>query len=888
MRDPSQSSPATLPAFAPAIGLREVLEAAPDLIFCCDSSGRFAWASSTFESLAGHRASDLVGQFATELLPAPDRVRFVRTFRRQLRRSTPHLAGDFTLQRPDGPVVHVAVRVRLYERADGERYFVGVARECAAPGIAQPPAVDAHAAFAPPAFAFEPAAAPEHVAAEVPAQEAGADPAEVAMLEARVRELQIQIDEAREGDRLKREVLATLSQEIRPPMDAVFGTAATLLETALAPEQRRAVETIQNASQTLMNLVGDAYDHAQLETGQMAIENLEFDLRVTAQQVSGLLAPLAEAHGLGFDLRVEPLVPSRLKGDPGRLRQVLLNLGGNAIRLADSGRVELRMERESEDDSLVTLLFRVKDPGTSPGAERRARIFREHGRDEPESLRVAATPELGLSVSRRLVHLMGGLVGVDALPEGGRVFWFRLSFEKQAMRAAPPAQAVVRLRDLRVLVADGTQSERRQHAGIVSAWGCEVVEAEHGIDALERIREAATLGRPFDVALLDMGLDGLDGESLASAVRADHALDATRLVMTTRLGRPGDALRARELGFAGYLVKPLDASQLFDALTELVSSPAARSESEPRPLVTRHSLAEAKRARVRILLVEDDAVNQLVTQSALNRVGFHVEAATSGRQVIERTENEQWDLVLLDVQLRDLDGPRLTTAIRARERGAWRTPIVGLSYSEVTPAERERCLAAGMDELFGRPTDLAELAAAVERWTARVESRLAEGVADEAPARESPARLTVVSAKFEPPAPVPLPVSREPLQLPEPPQGPAIDIEQLNVASMGVPALRASMLTTFVADLFPRLQAFEQGVESADTEAVEAEAARLRRMCTTVGASGCARLFGVAEDWARSGRPDQVARLLPLIVQEVRRAEEFVTRLEHMVDRDAA
>lgn len=877
MRESSMSSsPGNLPAFAPAIGLREVLEAAPDLIFCCDSSGRFAWVSSTFETLAGHRASDLVGQFTTQLLPEGERLPAVRTVRRSLRRGNAQFSAAFTLLRADGSPMPVEVRVRLHQRSDGDHYFVGIARERSA---AAPATV---AAWEPAAFA-----APAQDAAAAPAPETG----ELALLEARVRELQIQLDEAREGDRLKHEVLATLSQEIRPPMDVVFGTAATLLDTALAPEQRRSVQTIQNASQTLMNLVGDAYDHAQLETGQMAIENLEFDLRVTAQQVGAVLAPLAESRRIIFDLRVASLVPSRLKGDPGRLRQILLNLGGNAIRLAETGRVEMRMERESEDDSLVTLMFRIKDPGSSAAAERRASVFREHGQDAPETPRGTGTTDLGLSVARRLVHLMGGLVGVDLQPEGGRVFWFRLSFEKQAQRTATPAPAGVRLRDLRVLVADGTQSERRQHAEIVSAWGCQVVEAENGEQALERIRAAAAVGRPFGVALVDMGLEGLDGEALASSVRADQGLDATRLVMTTRLGRPGDAIRARELGYSGYLIKPLDATQLYDALTELLSGPTPTREM-PRPLVTRHSLAEARKTRVRILLVEDDAVNLLVTQSALNRVGFHVEAVNTGREVIERTENEQWDLVLVEVQLRDIDGPRLTTAIRARERGAWRTPIVGLSYADVTPAERERCLAAGMDEVFGRPADLTELAAAVERWTVRADARGSEAVADDSAANEPAGKLTVVSAGFEPPAedavaeaPVP---ERAPLDLPATPEGPALNLVQLGAISMGVPALRATMLTTYLADVFPRLQAFEQGVESHDAAAVEAEAARLRRMSSTVGATGCARLFGVAEEWAKQDRPDQVSRLLPMIVQEVRRTEDFISRLEGMVDRDAA
>ena len=376
-------------------------------------------------------------------------------------------------------------------------------------------------------------------------------------------------------------------------------------------------------------------------------------------------------------MRVEPLVPSRLMGDPGRLRQVLLNLGGNAIRHAESGRVEIRMERESEDDSLVTLMFRVHDPGMTASAERRALVFRERGERGPAPVRESGSPDLGLSVSRRLVHLMGGLVGVEAGLEDGRTFWFRITFEKQAHQVVQPAQASVRLRGLRVLVADGMETERHQHAEIMAAWGCDVAESENGIEALDQIRIAAATGRPFAVALADMGLEGLDGESLASAVRADNALDATQLVLTTRLGRPGDAVRARDLGFAGYLIKPLEASQLFDALTEVVSGPGVSETAAERPLVTRHSIAEARRARVRVLLVEDDAVDQLVTKSALNRVGFHVEVAASGHEAIEKTEGAHWDLVLMDVEMPNFDGARTTMAIRARARrrrdgrGAW-------------------------------------------------------------------------------------------------------------------------------------------------------------------------------------------------------------------------
>ncbi len=864
---PFPSRAGSMPAFAPAIGLREVLEAAPDLIFCCDASGRFAWASSTFEYFAGWRASDLVGQSFLALIPAEDRPRVVRHFLRQLRRGRPQSVGDFVLMRKDGTRAEITARVRLYERPDGDRYFVGVARERQVAAVP------------------EPAPAPAAPPAPAPAPVAVADLAERALFEARIQELQRQLDDSRQGEALKSEVLAMLGEQLRPPMDAVLGASAALLSAKLPSEHQRLVEAIRGAGQALVTLVSDANDHAQLESGRMEIERLGFDLRLTIEQVSTLIGGMAGPRGLQFETRIDPVVPSRLLGDPGRLRQVLLSLGSNAVRYTEHGRITLSVDRESEDDAHVTLFFRLSEPMSGEAAQHRAQMFREPA---PGQALAPNGADLAMSISRRLVHLMGGLQGAEAGADGGTTFWFRVTFEKQAVPAAAMAHhADVRLRGIRVLVADGQGAQRRAHAEMLRAWGCVVDEAENGLEAMEAVRIAHANGESYRIALLDMSLEGLDGHTLAGALRQDPDLDRLVVVLTTRLGRPGDAHRAREHGISAYLVLPVEPSLLFEALAELIANGHEALRPTERPLVTRHSLAESRRSRVRILIVDDDAVNQLVTKSALNRVGFHATVAASGREAIERTEGERWDLVLMNLQMPDLDGLSATTAIRARERGAWRTPIIGLSTSSDVSRERDRCLAAGMDDVLGKPLDLSSLTESVQRWTLHDDSRPAEAEVEEdsAPRRRGPAPLTVVSGHFDPPGES---SADDPLTTLELPAGPAIDLDQLNVASMGLPALRTSLLHTYVGDVQPRLSRLEAAIDAADLERAEFEAHGLRSMCATVGATACTVVFGELETRARERRGRHLRTLLAMAREQVKRSEDYVARFDRILESDAA
>jgi PAS domain S-box-containing protein len=902
---------ATAPSFAPAIGLREVLEASPDLVFCCDSYGRFVWSSAAFELLAGYRSSDLVGSVFAHLIPSSERTGVLRHFARQLLRGSSFSERQLSMLRKDGSSVRMSVRVRLIQGSDSERYFVGIAREADSWETPTPRAMVANAELLALRRRLEDAEADlavmrqryvetEGALAEARQRTAGPDAELEAMRErlaltgAEHDVLLRERDDARAQARMKSEFLATMSHELRTPLTGMLGMASMLAQGPLSLEQRNMVELLQQSGQSLLTLVNDTTDYSRLDAGRMAIDAIDFDLRRAVDQVAQLLSPLAAEKSLQFESRVEALVPSRLQGDPGRLRQVLLNLCGNAVKFTESGGVSLSVERMSEDDSRVTMLFRISDTGIGMTSEQQRGLFEPFAQADPSITRRFGGTGLGLAISRRLVELMGGEMGVESEAGQGSTFWFRLTLEKQAAVPAQDPQNVD-LTGVRLLLAHPSAAVRRLMADVAQAWGCETAEAETGMEALDAVRRAASSGSPYHVAVVSMHLPGLDGEDLGRAIRADRELDPTLLMLTTEQGRPGDAQRVKDLGYSAYLLEPVEVAQFYDALAEVTGRSHAEMAPQERPLVTRHSLAESRRGRLRILLVEDDLVNQLVTKSALNRVGYHVEVAGSGREAIERTTSERWDLILMDMQMPGLDGCSATSAIRARERGVWRTPILGLTGHASHAAHRDRCMSAGMDDVFGKPVDLAELTTAVERWTLRAESRI-EAIAANTVAEAGGNAATSVPAHTATPAAPTLALvevpEHEPVvidqSVPTLPEGPAIDLEQLNLASMGLPALRTSLLQTYLGDVYPRLTRLQEAIDAGDAVRIEFEAHGLNGMCATIGATGCTTLFGEIEQRAREGRLGDGHELLSAGRAEVARTEVFIERFERMVLREAA
>jgi CheY-like chemotaxis protein/HPt (histidine-containing phosphotransfer) domain-containing protein len=640
-----------------------------------------------------------------------------------------------------------------------------------------------------------------------------------------------------------------------------------------------------------------------------------------------VLAPLANEKGVNYDCRVHHEVPSRLVGDPGRLRQVLLNLGACAIRHTDDGQVAMRIERIDESDTRVTLRFAVSDYRPGGTSEPLVQLYRCYGEDDIAHARSLGGAGLSLAVARQVVTRMGGTAGLDLRPGVGNTLWFQLALEKQVESAQPNLLPTIQLRGLRALVVDPSKSARDAMVEMLTAWGCRAEALDQGESALAALREGARLGDPFRVALIDMQLEGMSGEELGQAIRGEGALSATSTLLLTSLGRKGDAQRAQSLGFSAYLLKPLQWSELYEAIVEVLG----RAESKSGPaaaLITRHSLAESRRGRVRVLLVEDSAVNQLVAEWALRRLGYSIDAVTSAADGIQASEKNRYDLILMDVQLTDMDGCKAAAAIRARERGR-HTPIVGMS-GHAQDGDRARCIEAGMEDCLRKPIDLGQLCATVEQWTReRKEGEPAApgqrksgagrvvikasaqlggastpavmGLSDDgegAPGQARPATaspevgsgqpsLKLLASDVEPvgdgvwasSSAAAQRVREEETTAPLVP----IDTSRLEESCMGIPALREALLQTFRADVGPRLTRLAEAIVAGDPRRVEFEAHGLKGMSATIGAVACEAAFDEIERLGRDEDVRTASRLLQIAQGTVERTEQFIDRLERIL-----
>jgi PAS domain S-box-containing protein len=867
---PRQGSPSGAPPHS-TIGARELIEAAPDLIFCCDSDGRLQWLNSAIESHLGVRSTDVLGRPFLALVTESDRRAVARFFLRQRRRGHELAATDVRLDSSEGHVIRFNARVRRIERPDGEVLFVGCARPApAAADFAGPHAALPLALSAPDEWSGRNAAVGAGVLS--PPIGSGADASRDADLDARLAE-------ARSEAELKTDFLTTMSEEIRTPINGILGMAQLLLETDLEADQRSFIEVIQNSSRSLLNMVNDTLEFSQLEKDALDVQSIDFDLRHTVDEMASLVAPLANERGLAFDCRVHHEAPSLLRGDPARIRQVLCNLATTSMKLTREGGVRIAVEREHEDDERVMLRFTVLDSGLRMSDSDLAAVFEGWTADNDRQARRQGGAGLSLSVGRKIVRNMDGQVGCHDLGDQGVRFWFRIPLEKQvAARAVPVPNDEVPLRGLRVLVVDPSEASREESLGMLAAWGCRPEGVSNYGEALARMRSEVRNGAPFDLALIEMQLPEVDGAGLGRIIRDDASLQSTRLMLLTSIGNRGDAERVREVGFSAYLVRPLTWAQLYDAVTDV-----ARREAMPAgggtTLVTRHSVAEARRGRIRILLVEDNQVNQLVAESVLQRLGFTVVKAANGAQALEAMEHDQFDVILMDLQMPEVDGYRATAALRARERGHQRTPILAMTAT-ATAEERRRCTDAGMDGYLSKPLDLGQLTALVEQFTS------GSGVLPLDAADATPIEAYSDSDDLGPHAgAVP---ALELVDSNGAPQGkPALDTARLEESCMGIPALRETLLRAFLDDVRPRMERLRQSVRVRDIKQVEFEAHGLKGMSATIGAAACAEVFDRMESRSREGEVDGVVEWLSQADQEVDRVIDFIQRYDEVLRRAA-
>ncbi|MBK9091063.1 MAG: response regulator [Holophagales bacterium] len=787
--------------------LHAITESAQDAILMMDGSGNVSYWNPAAERILGYSAAEVAGRNLHDLI-APQRFHAAHlpAYRAFLETGEGAAVGktlELTALHKDGREIAVALSLSAV-RIEEAWHAVGILRDIT-----------------------------EKKRTEEELQQALEERAETnERLEAASALAHHMAHEAEAASLAKSQFLANMSHEIRTPMNGVLGMTGLLLDSNLTEEQRRFAGVVRSSAESLLAVINDILDFSKIEAGKLDLEELDFDLRTMLEDVAEMLAVRAQDKDLELICRIDPEMPTFLRGDPGRLRQILVNLIGNAIKFTPKGEVVVEAAAGKETEATLEVRFEVRDTGIGIPQAKLGVLFSAFQQVDASTTRQYGGTGLGLAICKRLAHLMGGEVGVTSVEGEGSSFWFSAFLRKQEHSRGEGLERAD-VTGVRILAVDDNASNRLVLSEQLSSWGVRHEEAAGAEQALRMLRAAVAAGDPFRIVITDMQMPVIDGETLGREIKADPALRDALLVMMTSVGLRGDARRLEEIGFSAYLTKPVKQSQLHDCLATVLGRSLRSGRIEPAALLTRHALSEARRRSFRILLAEDNTTNQQVALRILEKLGYRAEAVANGREAVLALQEAPYDLVFMDVQMPVMDGFEATRAIRS---GTTRLPKPGIPIIAMTAhamkGDRERCLAEGMDDYVSKPIVPAELLAALEKWL---------------PNEEGPTLL--------PPAAERATSAAEAL--------PVFDRAGFENRLMGDAELIVEITRGFLEDVPLKLAALGEAVRRGDPAEAGRLAHALRGACANVGAVAMSAVAGEVEAAGAAGRAEKVAALVP-------------------------